>query len=221
LFKQMLGFILLGFAFYFAAGRFGSAAMAWWAVVPVALLAALYLMARTVQLSKDARPVAISSVISVAAVTAAVLLASRFSGVFEAGAASDGTGRPTAAAVNWIPYSDAALEAGRAQGKIVLVKFTASWCLNCQYVEGTVFHDADAIASLRKHEVVTLKADLTANDAPGWSRLRELSATGGIPLTAIYAPGYDKPVQISSVYTTATLVQTLDQLDGAKAIAAR
>ena len=84
-----------------------------------------------------------------------------------------------------------------------------------------MFHDADAIAALRKHDVVTLKADLTANDAPGWSRLRELSATGGIPLTAIYAPGYDKPVQISSVYTTATLVKTLDQLDGAKAVAAR
>lgn len=217
LFKQMLGFILLGFTFFFAAGRFTSPAGQWWATVPVAVMAALYLMARTVQLSQEARPVAISSVLSVGIVTASVLVACRFSGLFDARPA----GGASAAAVNWVPYTDDALQAARQANKLVLVKFTANWCLNCQYVEATVFHDDAAIAALRKHGVVTLKADLTSDDAPGWARLRELTATGGIPLTAIYAPGYTKPVQISSVYTTATLLSTLDQLGAVATVKAQ
>ena len=34
-----------------------------------------------------------------------------------------------------------------------------------------------------------------------------------VVLTAIFAPGYEEPVKIDSVYTTGTLVSTLDQLD--------
>jgi thiol:disulfide interchange protein len=146
-------------------------------------------------------------------VTASVLVACRFSGLFDPRPTGNGADTATVA---WVPYSDPTVEAARKAGKIVLIKFTANWCLNCQYVEATVYHDATAIKSLRDHDVVTVKADLTKDDAPGWSRLRELTATGGIPLTAIYAPGYDKPVQISSVYTTDTLVKTLDQLAASK-----
>jgi thiol:disulfide interchange protein DsbD len=98
----------------------------------------------------------------------------------------------------------------------VLVKFTANWCWNCQYIEGTVYHDKAAIDALRQNDVAMIKADLTTDDAPGWGRLRQLSATGGIPLTAIYAPGYEQPVLISSVYTTGTLVKTLDELAKSK-----
>ena len=222
LFKQMLGFVLLGFTVFFAAGRFTSPAGQWWAVVPVAVMAATYLMARTVQLSKEARAVAVSSFVAVTILTASVVVALRFSGAFDPKPVAQGGGDGASTTVAWTPYSDAALEAARKANKLVLVKFTANWCLNCQYVEATVFHDARAITALREHDVVTLKADLTDEDAPGWSRLRELTSTGGIPLTAIYAPGYEKPVQISSVYTTDTLVKTLEQLDGpAKAVAAR
>jgi thiol:disulfide interchange protein DsbD len=221
LFKQMLGFVLLGFTAFFAAGRFSTLGQ-WWATVPVAVMAALYLMARTVQLTKEARPVAISSVLSVAIVSVAVLVACRFSGVFDAKPAGPAAAAGTSVgAVDWAPYGEAEFEKARGAGKLVLVKFTANWCLNCQYVEATVFHDDAAIASLRAHDVVTLKADLTQDDAPGWARLRQISATGGIPLTAIYAPGYDKPVQISSVYTTQTLVKTLDQLAPMKTVATR
>lgn len=205
LFKQMLGFVLLGFTVFFAAGRFTHPSGQWWAVVPVAVMAALYLMARTVQLSREARAVAISSFVSVLIVTTSVLVANRYSD----------------AGVSWQPYSDTALNAARKEHKIVLIKFTANWCLNCQYVEASVYHDARAIAALREHDVVTLKADLTQDDAAGWPRLRELRPTGGIPLTAIYSPSYDMPVQITDVYTTDTLVKTLDQLDRTNAVAAR
>jgi thiol:disulfide interchange protein len=214
LFKQMLGFVLLGFTANFAAGRFTSSpAIQWWAVVPVAVMAGLYLMARTVQLSKEAQAVAISSLISVGAVTATVLIACRFSGVFDAKPAGG------AGAVNWVPYSEATVDAARKAGKIVLLKFTASWCWNCHLIEGSVYHDAEALAALREHDVVAIKVDLSDDDAPGWKHLRALVPTGGIPLTAIYAPGYEKPVLLTDLYKTATLTKTLDQLDAVRTAA--
>ncbi len=219
LFKQMMGFFLLGFTVYFAAGRFVTGAGQWWAAVPVAAMASFYLLARTVQLSKEARAVAVSGVLAVLILTTSVLVACKFSGVFDDHSAS--AGGSGAVGANWIPYSDSEFDAARKANKIVLVKFTASWCLTCQYIEATVFHDNAALAALRKYDVVTFKADLTKDDAPGNARLHELSATGGIPLTAIYAPGYDQPVKLSAVYTTPTLVSALDQLGRAKTAAAQ
>ncbi len=215
LFKQMLGFVLLAFTFFFAAGRFYGAAGQWWAVVPVVVMAALYLMARTVQISKEARPVAISALIAVSLVTASTILACQFSGVFETHNTQGGGG------VKWVDYSDSTIEAAHKSGKIVLVKFTASWCLTCQYIESTVYHDEKAIDALRKYDVVTVKADLTKNDAPGWARLRRLSATGGIPFTAIYAPGDEKPISLASVYTTGQLLAVLGRAAEGTALATK
>ncbi|HYE21154.1 MAG TPA: cytochrome c biogenesis protein CcdA, partial [Tepidisphaeraceae bacterium] len=65
LFKQMMGFVMLGFTVWFAAGRFPSETAKWWAVVPVAAMGAFYLLARTVQLTKNAAPVAISAALAV------------------------------------------------------------------------------------------------------------------------------------------------------------
>ena len=114
--------------------------------------------------------------------------------------------------MRWTPYSDEALAVARRQNRVVLVKFTANWCLNCQYIEGTVYHDPQAVDALRQRDVVTLKADLTDGSAAGWPLLKQLSAVGGIPLTAVYAPGAAKPVTLASVYTTQTLLETLDRM---------
>jgi thiol:disulfide interchange protein DsbD len=113
--------------------------------------------------------------------------------------------------VNWQAYSDTRIDAAR-KNQIVLVKFTANWCLNCQYIERTVYHDKTTAAALEKYHVLSVKADLTARDAPGWKRLTELSKTGGIPLTAIYVPGEEKPIILASVYTSDTLLKTLNEI---------
>ena len=62
-----------------------------------------------------------------------------------------------------------------------------------------------------QHRVVTLRADLTRDDAPGWQKLRELNPSGGIPLTVIYPPGTDRPLQLASIYTTRNLIDILAQ----------
>src|SRR5207237_4440694 len=107
---------------------------------------------------------------------------------------------PADATLNWQPYSEEAFIKARASGKIVLVKFTATWCISCQWVDSNVYHNVETAQMLKKKGVITFKADLTADDAPGQAHLKKLNPAGGIPLTAIYAHGAPAPMPLPSAY---------------------
>ena len=210
LFKQMMGFMLLAAAAYFGGGRLIHGSGFWWVVVAVIAVAALYLMARTVQLTKEARPVAISAALSVAMLGGILWWTARITGLTQPAV--------SVAGAKFEPYSDEAFRQLRDSGKPILVKFTANWCATCQVIEGTVFRDPHVWEELKSREFATLKVDLTDEDAPGQELLLKLNPAGGIPLTAIYTPGKDQPLVIGSVYTSSEL---LAKLDSATQVAAR
>lgn len=192
--KQLMGFLILGVAVYFAGQRIGSGNQFMWGVFAVAIAAGIFLVVRTAQLMRRTGPVVISALIAAGLVYGTYTLARTLN-------------RP--AAVQWTHYSDEALAAARGQGKMALVKFTANWCANCQYVEATVFNDPAALAALRDDQVVMLKADLTNADAPGSDLLAQLNPGGGIPLTAVYSPKREQPYVLKSVYRTPALLSAL------------
>lgn len=199
LFKQMMGFLMLSAAVYFGAGRLIEGPDFWWLVVATVAVAAFYLIARTAQLSKNALPVAISCILSVLMLGGVIWWTARITGI----------GSATNVEAAWVPYSDQAFADARASGKPVLVKFTANWCATCQTIEGTVFRDPDVWDYLHKNNVVTMKADFSHDNPPALAFLEKLNPAGGIPLTAIYAPGANQPIQIASVYDSDTLLKTL------------
>jgi thiol:disulfide interchange protein DsbD len=195
LLKQMMGFLLLAVAAYFAGGRLVSGRSFIWWVFAVLAAASLFLIVRTLQYTR--RPMGV--------ITAVVLAALITGGSLWFALKLTRSGIP------WQPYSQQALASARADGKIVMVEFTANWCANCLALEAQVFNDPAAIAAVRNSGAVTLRADLSNEDAPGWKLLRQLNASGGIPLTAIYAPGSDTPTQLSSIYQTSHLEAALKQ----------
>jgi len=204
LFKQMMGFMLLAAAAYFGAGRIIHGADFWWVIVAVIAIASLYLMARTVQLTKNAAPVVVSAILAVLMLGGSLWWTAKITGLASGGNVS--------ALAEWHPYSDATFEQARASGKPVLVKFTANWCASCQFIEGSVFRDPQVWRALKAHEVTAIKVDLTDEDAPGKSLLLKLNPAGGIPLTAIFTPGHDQPLVLASVYTSGELLKALDSV---------
>lgn len=193
IFKQMMGFLILATAAYFA-GQAIMPGMTWmWAVAVVAIAGSVFLIVRTARLMPRPVPIAVAAVLAVMMSGSSLYAANKLNQ------------KP----VEWTHYSDQALADARAGGKTVLVKFTANWCANCHYVEATVFTDSDVKSLLKKKDVVLLKVDLTKADAPGSELLKSLNPAGGIPLTAIYFPNQEKPTQLSSIYTATTLLQTL------------
>ena len=201
--KQMMGFLLLASAAFFAGMQLLPSPNHWWLVFAVVGWASLFLIVRTVQITKTSGALLLSTAVAVLAIGLTLLLVLRMTDALAPVASTSG-----ATAKLWTAYSSESLDAARSEGRIVLVKFTADWCLNCQYIEQTVFRDARALDALQAANVVLLKADLTRQDAPGWPLLEQLGARG-IPFTAIYLPGRDDPLRLASMYTTADLLVAL------------
>ena len=218
LFKQMMGFLLLASAAYFAAGRLIHGPEFFWAVVAVVAVSALYLVARTVQLTKNAVPVAVSSALAILLLGTSLWWTAKITGIGTAPAAVATRG---GAKADWVPYSSERFAALRAEGKPVLVKFTANWCATCQVVEGTVFKDPAVWDALAQHDVVAMKVDLTDDDAPGKDLLLKLNPAGGIPLTAVFSQKLPQPILLSSIYRSDALLSAIDRATGPTVAAAQ
>jgi thiol:disulfide interchange protein DsbD len=196
--KQMMGFLLLVAAVYFARpfiGRVVHGEAFWWVPFGVIIIACAFLVIRTVQFAKTPLPMVVSITL------AAVILVGAFSAVQRL------TFRP----FEWQPFSTTALDEARTQNRIVLVEFTADWCGNCQYVEARVLHSADIVRTVRDREIVMLKADVTRGDAPARPLLEQLNPAGSIPLTVIYSPHTPTPIELTGIYSTTDLQKALDQ----------
>ena len=103
----------------------------------------------------------------------------------------------------------------------MLVEFTATWCGNCHFLEAFVIKSPTIVNAVREHDVVMLKADVTNDDAPGWPLLSKLSPAGAIPLTAVYAPAAEAPVQLSGIYDKAELKSVLEDASRERVATAR
>jgi thiol:disulfide interchange protein len=74
--------------------------------------------------------------------------------------------------VQWTDYSPEKLKQSLAEGRPVLVKFTAKWCANCIVLDNTVYRQPSVIAALRDRRVVAMHLDV---DKSGWDLLNSLA----------------------------------------------
>jgi thiol:disulfide interchange protein DsbD len=65
----------------------------------------------------------------------------------------------TPRAIAWQPYSDAALEKARAEGRPVMIDFYAKWCASCNELDEKTYVDPKVIAESER--LLCLKADFT------------------------------------------------------------
>ena len=110
----------------------------------------------------------------------------------------------------WQPYSRDFLQASLDNGQIVVLDFTAEWCLNCKALEATVLAKEPVKPELLSADVVPMVADLTSLSAPGWSFLNDELGQTGIPFLAIFTPGQDQPVWVSNAYTSNQVLEGID-----------
>ena len=202
--KQEMGFLLLATAVFFGQPLLGyvmSIDATWWLMAAVIAAGALFLVTRAIQLGESRWPVAIAGVV----------------GAVVIGSASYGAVRFTSHPYQWKPYTPETLAAATAAGHPVVIDFTATWCGNCHWLEGTVLHDARVVKAVSRNDVVMLQADVTHRDAVGQPLLARLHPTASIPLTAVYAPhaaGDGHPALLDGIYSADDLVNTIQQVTG-------
>ncbi|MHB1155794.1 MAG: protein-disulfide reductase DsbD family protein [Phycisphaerales bacterium] len=195
LIKQVMGLLLIAVAIYFIgyAGKPWWGDAHWYAVSAVVIGAMVYMMVCVVRITKRTMPRLMTGVMALLIGAGMVVIA---------GAA---LAKPL-----WTPYSPELFEQARQAGRIVVVEFTADWCFNCKTLEVTVLDKPRVIERLSGKDVTALRVDLTSSgNARGWALLRDMGSTG-VPLTAIYRPGNDEPIKLTSFYTVNALLDAMD-----------
>ena len=118
----------------------------------------------------------------------------------------------------WRLFDRATLDAELAAGRVVVVDFTADWCVNCKFLEKTILHTPEALDALSDRGVVTMTADWTNQDAqtPDVLAINELlDATGArqVPKLMFFSPDApEKPVVLSGLYSADKFFETLNQV---------
>lgn len=73
--------------------------------------------------------------------------------------------RGETAAGTWEPYTARRLSEALQKGQPVFIDFTADWCLNCKFYEKTVLGAETIKAALKEKGVLLLKGDVTHEDS--------------------------------------------------------
>lgn len=112
--------------------------------------------------------------------------------------------------IEWTYYTHERFDDALASGQMVLLEYTAEWCLNCKALEQQVLHNHEVADRIARDDVHAIKIDLTKGYLEANERLVK-SGRRTIPLLQIFSPD-GKEVFKSDAYTQK---QVLDAIEGA------
>ena len=111
--------------------------------------------------------------------------------------------------IYWQPYTPESLNSLRAAGTPVLLDFTASWCLTCQFNERTAINTPAVRKLLRDKNIVPMKGDWTNSDPAITAALKSFGRVG-VPLAVFYPAGKEsEPVVLPELLTENIVLEAL------------
>ena len=202
--KQVMGILLLAAAIFFIGagvnGLLESPTHAhWWLIGATGSAAGLWLFWRTLRITKKAIFRLLFSAISIAVIVLSVGVSMTLGG---------------AGKTDWIPFSNEAVAEAKSKNKILVLDFTAEWCLNCKALESAVLDSVDVATALAQSDVAAIKVDITSRKSNGWNLLHDYDRVS-IPLLVVQdAKG--KVIFKSDAYTRAQVVEAIQSARAAK-----
>jgi len=184
--RKVFGFILVGMAIYFLRPLFPTTLLYSLALALTMFVAGIYMawLEPTQTPSRAFRYVrTIVGIIFFA--VALFTAASGIQGYLDSESAS-GTGRTSANAIAWLPYSEEGLAEATASGRPVFIDSFADWCIPCKEMDKLTFSRPEVIAASR--EFVMLKVDLTSNKDAGVKAFYRKYGVKGVPTLIFLKP---------------------------------
>ena len=111
-------------------------------------------------------------------------------------------------ALSGAAWSTEAVETALAEGRPVLVNFTADWCVTCKINERTALSSPAVAEALERADAVYLVGDWTRRDDAITAELRR-HGRSGVPLYLLYAPGQPEPRILPQLLTGGVVVDAL------------
>jgi thiol:disulfide interchange protein DsbD len=214
-FKIAMGFPMLATAiwlFSFTAKRFGTDGPLWVGLFLVTVALAAWIWGEFVQRGRRWR--------GLAAVISLLLLAAGYGYGLEkqlhwrspVKSTSSSEIQTDAAGIAWQKWSAAAVEQARAEGRPVLVDFTADWCLTCLYNKRTSIEVPAVLAKLKEINAATFIGDNTDNDPAIVAELKRFGRAG-VPLVLVYPsdPGRP-PIVLPALLTKGIVLDALNKV---------
>lgn len=204
--KQVMGLLLIGVAVFFAGTGLASLIVKppepptrayWWIIAGLAVLAGGWLMYKTFRITPALSKRLVFGLVGLLLASGGVLAARTFT---------------DKGPVNWIYYTPERFEKARTDGKVVVIDFTAEWCLNCKAIEKAVLFRPEVAKLLNSDQVVAMKIDLTGDNTAGKAKLKEVGRVA-IPLLAVFGPGLDQPF-LSDAYTPQQVIDAISTARG-------
>ncbi|MGA9262779.1 MAG: cytochrome c biogenesis protein CcdA [Desulfobacterales bacterium] len=201
--KQVMGLFMLAAAAYFIGTGVSALLMTppsppgkgyWWAVMGFIALGGLWLAYRTIRIaSKNFQR----------------LLFVSLGAILVAGSLYGGMRLTDRGPIDWIYYTPQRFQQAIDQRKIVVMVFSAEWCLNCKALEQSVLNSAPVVEQLTREDVAPIKVDITGNNPQGKTKLQEIGHLT-IPLLVVYSPA-GREVFRSDFYTVAQILAAVEK----------
>jgi len=189
LLKQVLGLLLFAVAIYFIGVGIDPLLREpvdepirffWWVVAAVVVGAMSWMIVRTFQITRSFPRRVIFTILGL---------------VFSVSNIGIARSLTDHGPIRWIGYTPERLAKYQAEGKVVVMDFTAEWCFNCKLLEANVLNQPEIVALLNSDAIVAMKVDLTGNNTPGREKLNQLKWVS-IPLLAISGPSQPDPIKL-------------------------
>ena len=182
LIKQVMGLFMLAAAAYFVGVGVVSmlkapaeppSSLYWWPVVAIIAAAGLWLALRTFKVTKELGRRSVWAGAGALLIAASIFAGTRLT--------DDGP-------IDWVYYTPERFARQLREGRVVVMDFTAEWCLNCKAIEYTVLHSEPVVRAMAQDDVVAMKVDITSRrDEDGYQMLSEVGRVT-IPLLVVFAP---------------------------------
>ncbi|KQV62423.1 MULTISPECIES: protein-disulfide reductase DsbD [unclassified Caulobacter] len=154
---------------------------------------------------------AVSTIIGLLALFAAIALAASAALSAKPPTAGPSAETPAAgpglAAEAWSPEKVKQLQ---AEGRPILVDFTAAWCVTCQVNEKVALSGAKVADAFKARNAVYLKADWTNRDPVIAKTLAEFGRVG-VPLYVVYPKNGGAPVILPQLLTEGLVIEAIEK----------
>ena len=207
LLKQVMGLLMIAAAAFFLGTGFNAAttdgAQAgwkgyWWPVGGMLAIAGVWLAYRVIRISPRSGARLTALVVGCVLVLSGVALGGGLSGAFRT------------SKIDWVYYTPERFEQTLARGNVVVMDFTADWCINCKVLEQNVLEDDRVASLLDEPGVVPMKVDITSSANQAGNEMLAEMGYSTIPLLVVFDPSGDVVFK-NDFYRVGQVVQAINK----------